>query len=103
MSRAQKETAMQWICWKMKKKKKRWMRCWGGKKARNPKIQFRLRSGTVSSQDLGFQIIMKVKKLKSGTKKDEEERERETTFVRTHRLNCMQANLLPLSLCLSRH
>lgn len=69
---------------------------------RNPKIQCRLQSGTVLSQDVGFQIIMKIKKLTVEQKKKDEE-ERETTFVQTHRLNCMQANLLPLSLCLSRH
>lgn len=80
-------------------KKNRWMICWE-KNARNPNFQCMFQSGTLSLiPNLGFKVIMKIKKMKRAGKK--KKNERETSPVQTHELICMQPNLLPLSLCLS--
>lgn len=53
------------------------MICWGGK-ARNPKIQRNASvRNRVLSQELGFQIIMKIKKVTVEQKKKRDEEERD--------------------------
>lgn len=61
------------------KKKKRWI-CWGRGKARNPKIQCWPQPGRVLSQDLGFQIIMKIKKKLTVEQKRMRKRERQPLY-----------------------
>lgn len=62
-------------------KKNRWMICWG-KNARNPNFQCMFQSRTLSLiPNLGFKVIMKIKKIKrAGKKKKKNERERHPLY-----------------------
>lgn len=75
MSCAQKENGNAMDMLEDEKKQKHMDDMLGGGRARNPKIQCRLQS--VLSQDVGFQIIMKIKKLTVEQKKRMRKRERQ--------------------------